>query len=176
MIFNLNHLNLENFSDMVSVTPLLMYYLLIADVLVFGSISSLKFLVSMLFVSVSTDIIKRLPYPKSLYKITRRPEGAKNCDFLSKGGICKVNAPGFPSGHMAATVFFLVLIILLYYRDYRTFSAFAKDHYRLIGFSVLFIGLMGWSRYYKKCHNMIQIVGGSLFGLGMAFLVNRYIM
>ena len=176
MIFDFNHLNLDNLSDMVSVTPLLMYFSLFYNVLVFGSAESLKFFISMLFVAVSTDVIKRLPMPKSLYKLTRRPEGAKNCDFLSKGGICKANAPGCPSGHMATTVFFLVVTMMLYSRKYSTFKAFAEVHYRLIGFSVLLILLMGWSRYYKKCHNVIQIIGGSLFGLGMAFLVNRYII
>ena len=77
---------------------------------------------------------------------------------------------------MATTVFFLVVTMMLYSRKYSTFKAFAEVHYRLIGFSVLLILLMGWSRYYKKCHNVIQIIGGSLFGLGMAFLVNRYII
>jgi len=176
MIFDYNHLNLDNLSDMVSVTPLLMYLSLFYNVLVFGSAESLKFFISILFVTVSTDVIKRIPYPKSLYKITRRPDGAKNCDFLSKNGVCKANSPGFPSGHMATTVFFLVVTLMLYSRKYKSFKIFAKVQYKLISLSVLFILLMGWARYYKKCHNIAQIIGGSLFGLGMAFLVNHYII
>ena len=176
MIFDFNHLNLDNLSDMVSVTPLLMYFSLFYNVLVFGSVESLKFAISMVFVAVSTDVIKRIPYPKSFYKITRRPEGAKNCDFLSKGGICKLNSPGFPSGHMAVTIFFLVLTMMFYSRKYKSFKTFAKVQYKLIIFSVSLIVLMGWARLYKKCHNIVQVLAGSLFGLGMAFLAGKYIL
>ena len=56
--------------------------------------------------------IKRLPYPKSLYQITRRPEGSSNCDYLSRNGPQDSDAPGFPSGHMTTIGFFAAYQIL----------------------------------------------------------------
>ena len=41
-----------------------------------------------------------------LYRITRRPKGASNTDYLSKNGEASKDAPGFPSGHMTTTAFY----------------------------------------------------------------------
>ena len=43
--------------------------------------------------------------------------------------------------------------------------------YILIFVNVLIIFLMGWARHFKKCHNIIQILGGIVLGGGLASLL-----
>ena len=52
------------------------------------------------------ELIKRIEYPRELHRLTNRPEGCFNTDFLSRNGKQPKNTPGFPSGHMAITTLF----------------------------------------------------------------------
>jgi membrane-associated phospholipid phosphatase len=93
-------------------------------------------------------------YNKSkLYNITRRPNGAKNCDLLSRNGIRPNDEGGFPSGHMNSAVFYSLFMI-----SQGNTSNAEKLFYILIPI------IMGCVRYYKKCHNLLQIIAGAVFG------------
>ena len=117
-----------------------------------------------MFTTLSTDIIKRLPYPKFLWEITRRPEGAKNTDFLSKNGLAREDAPGFPSGHMSATVY--TLGICSYFFVNNTIGHFLN---------LILIILMAWSRWYKGVHNLFQIMGGIGYGSICAYFTTMFV-
>ena len=97
--------------------------------------------------------------PNILKDLWYRPKGAKGCDFQSMKGFAPDFTPGFPSGHMATTLYITTINIL--------FSKKIKNKrlrwfFRFI--NILIIPLMAWSRYYKKCHNIIQITAGSILG------------
>lgn len=162
MIIEKKNFKVEVFSDIISSIPLCFYFTLIYLSIIktpANAILYLKIFGGLMFTTLSTDLIKRLPYPNFLWKITRRPEGAKNTDFLSKNGPAREDAPGFPSGHMSATVF--TLLICSYY--------FVETN---IGHFVNLIGilLMAWSRWYKGVHNTFQILGGIGYGSLCAYL------
>lgn len=80
-----------------------------------------------------------------------RPSGASGCDaFCLKGPVG--GAPGFPSGHMTFSSMFVMALWLRYHNPL-----------------TLWIGIpwllaMGWSRWAKRCHNIEQIVAGTLTG------------
>lgn len=98
-------------------------------------------------------------YTSGLYpNIFKRPDGANNCDICNKGGNVSMKS-GFPSGHMTTISLFTNYLLLK--KEKITF----KD---IVLYNIPCV-LVGIGRYYKKCHNIIQIVSGYLLGLGIAF-------
>ena len=71
-----------------------------------------KYSTTMLLVSYSIQLIKKIPWPEKYHKYTMRPEGAGACDYLSLKGKCSENTPGFPSGHCGTTSFFVISNIM----------------------------------------------------------------
>lgn len=162
MILEKKNFKLEHFSDIISSFPLCFYFTLIYLSIIKsrqGTLLYLKILGGLMFTTLSTDLIKRLPYPNFLWEITRRPEGAKNTDFLSKNGLSRKDAPGFPSGHMSSTVF--ILLISSYY--------FVETNIGHL-LNLLIILLMAWSRWFKGVHNIFQILGGIGYGSLCAYV------
>jgi len=87
-----------------------------------------------------------------------RPFKATECDIYTKNGECG-GQPGFPSGHVAVMVMF---------------TTFTHLYNRSIGFTLLnsiMTILISWSRYSKKCHNALQIIGGAFLGFVNGFIV-----
>lgn len=156
--------NLITLADYISVLPIAFYAGSIYNLTKSPNNETLKYFLGIFASTLSSDVIKRLPYPESLYKMSRRPEGAENCDYLAKSGPAKRDAPGFPSGHMTTTSFFAM---------YKAMEN-TKNAPLLLLLSTIVIG-MSWSRYYKKCHTITQILGGITLGAGSAFIIKKYI-
>jgi membrane-associated phospholipid phosphatase len=172
MIADIGHLDLNNLADLISVAPISFFMGTAYTSIVNVDIDSFKFLMGLLTATLSSDVLKRIPYPDALYQITRRPEGASNCDYLSKNGPASKNAPGFPSGHMTTTGFFATYIIL---KTELSFTELTTKQKPLIFVSVSLILAMSWARYYKKCHNLTQIIGGIVWGSLVGYLWHTYI-
>jgi membrane-associated phospholipid phosphatase len=167
MILEKKNFKIDALSDIISSIPLTFYFTLIYLSIIHEYPNNLIYLIifaGLMFTTITTDIIKRLPYPIFLWNITRRPEGAKNTDFLSKNGPAKKDAPGFPSGHMSATTF--TLLICSYY--------FVKTPVGHITNITIIIAMM-WSRWYKGVHNLFQIIGGIGYGSLCAYLTTLLI-
>ena len=162
MILDKHNFKVEVVSDIVSSIPLSFYFVLFYLSIIKtapDNLFYLKLFGGLIFTTLTSDFIKRLPYPKFLWDITRRPKNAQNTDYLSKNGpVCK-DAPGFPSGHMSSTVF--TLAICSYY-----FVETNIGHLVNIGF----ISLMAWSRWFKCAHNIFQILGGTAYGFLCSYL------
>ena len=144
-----NDKNILYIADVISIGPLA-----ILLVLFYTSINNFRLkefilAIILIFLNCVVTFIKKLPYPESLYKITRRPEKSFNCDYLSRNGKQSKDAPGFPSGHMTSVAFFAVYQIMNGYS---------------IHANVLIVLLTGWARWYKNNHNILQIVVGTIFG------------
>ena len=172
MIADIGHLDLNNLADLISVAPISFFMGTAYTSIVNLDIESFKFLMGLLTATLSSDVLKRIPYPDALYQITRRPEGASNCDYLSKNGPASKNAPGFPSGHMTTTGFFATYIIL---KTELSFTELTTKQKPLIFVSVSLILAMSWARYYKKCHNITQIIGGIVWGSLVGYLWYTYV-
>ena len=132
--------------DFISLTPILMtiYSVLIRDYkLVFGIIVA----------TLSQMSIKKLT--KTLNKdIFLRPKEACNCSSFNNGGYVGLE-PGFPSGHVTLTTFFVNYMYFKKYNGYLFALAF-------LNFIPLIIGI---SRYEKKCHNIYQTLAGYMLGI-----------
>lgn len=81
-----------------------------------------------------------------------RPTGATGCDVFCMGGAVG-GEPGMPSGHVATATMFVTYVWLQNGSPW-----------------VLVLGLpwcvaMAWSRWWKRCHNVPQLVGGTLVGV-----------
>ena len=155
--------NIPNLADYISVLPVAFYAGAFYELVKAPNSETLKYFLGITASTIASDIIKRLPYPESLYKLSRRPEGAENCDYLSKMGPAKKEAPGFPSGHMTTTAFFAA---------YKAMDN--MENAPLLALLTAIVISMSWSRYYKKCHTVLQIIGGITLGGGSAFLIKNY--
>lgn len=167
MILEKKNFKIDAFSDIISSIPLTFYFTLVYLSIINEYPNNRIYLIlfgGLMFTTLTTDMIKRLPYPNFLWNITRRPDGAKNTDFLSKNGPAREDAPGFPSGHMSATVF--TLLICSYY-----FVKTPAGH--ITNLTIIF--LMAWSRWYKGVHNIFQIIGGIGYGSLCAYLTTLLI-
>ena len=162
MIADKKNFRLDGISDVISSLPICFYFILIYLSIIKSAPASLLYLKifgGLMFTTLTTDFIKRLPYPNFLWEITRRPKGAKNTDFLSKNGPARKDAPGFPSGHMTSTVY--TLGMCSYY--------FVETNIGHL-INLLIVLLMSWSRWYKGVHNIFQIIGGIGYGSLCSYL------
>lgn len=159
------------FFDYISTIPLWIYGGLTYQSLLHRETKYIFFALYILVADTLVYLIKHIPYPENsyLYKITRRPEGAKQCDYLSRNNMYTNKSPGFPSGHMTTTTLFCVSQML------KAYSTQIKQNTSYIyGIHVTIIILMGLARYYKKCHSILQILSGCVLGGVMAWLYHLY--
>jgi membrane-associated phospholipid phosphatase len=91
-----------------------------------------------------------------------RPKGANNCNLWCSDGN-QDGKPGMPSSHSAEVSFFAGF----YFQQ--TTNIYIR------GMLVLYAMLVMLSRYTKKCHNIYQIVTGSLLGIILSILVVWYL-
>ena len=156
--------------DYISVVPLFYFFYLGYNFIIHMNFSDLFLIVWLGLSLFLSESIKLLNYPKSLNWLIKRPNGSFNTDILSRDGIS--TSPGFPSSHMTTTSFFCVYIILRHYY-YKN-----KNIVKISLFNILLILLMGLARYYKKAHNIYQILAGILLGSILsivAFKINKKI-
>jgi len=97
--------------------------------------------------------LSRRVFPKK--GVFLRPSDAINCNLFNRGGNY-ANRIGMPSGHMALTTFVISSLIYVFNPSYSV---------ALLG--VIIIILMGFSRYFRKCHNMYQVIAGAVLGLSL---------
>lgn len=127
------------------------FYPLIAFILT-RKLEYLFICIGILIVRYSTEFIRELISKISKNPIFYRPHGCKNCGLLNTQ--TDPNGPAFPSGHVGMTTF--LVIALLYVTKNTNLIAYIL--------ATTYIILMGYSRYYKKCHNIPQIIAGVLHG------------
>lgn len=93
----------------------------------------------------------------------KRPTGATACDALARGGSVS-GAPGFPSGHAAASAAFWMGAWLLAPAEWRP-TILAMGTAATVG--------MGWARMTKKCHTGLQVIAGTLLGMLVSVILVR---
>lgn len=95
--------------------------------------------------------------------IFKRPLGARDCNLFNCGGNAE-HCSGFPSGHVASITLLMEMLLL---RNNKT------DLYNNIIYHIPIV-LTAYSRYMKKCHNIIQIFAGYLLGYCVAKILHTY--
>ena len=114
------------------------------------------------FVHVGLKVLS-FKYWAERFDFVKRPRGALNCDMLCRGGDAS-GRPGFPSGHMSTAAFFCVFIGLL------VWNRALPQKYLVVACGCLYIVATGIARYKKRCHNIVQIIAGTLLGGLMAVI------
>ncbi len=87
-----------------------------------------------------------------------RPAGARDCDTWNRNGP-QGGAPGFPSGHCATAAAFWSAAVLLT-GDWRVGVA-----------GCVAVVAMIWARLNKRCHTLLQTIGGTVLGAGVATIL-----
>ena len=180
---DINQTNLPNkknsLADFLSILPLLiiiyytldLFYSFFDNGLIDSNYSKIfkksKYVFGLLYVTSSIQLFKYIiPYPKKWHKITMRPEGACDCDYLSSKGIIK-NRCGMPSGHMGTTTFFAISNVLYIIKKNNS-NLFVRNI--MVISNILFVIMMGWARMIKHCHNLPQVSLGTLYGGVVSYL------
>jgi membrane-associated phospholipid phosphatase len=111
--------------------------------------------VTVILAAVGVEWLKHVVIWAGAGAWSRRPVGARDCDLWCVGGPVG-GAPGFPSGHMTTATLLVTGLWLI------TRSPVVM----LVG--VPWTLAMAWARWVKRCHSVVQIVGGALVGFGAA--------
>jgi len=136
--------------DFISLSPILFFIYSIFN-------KEYKLVIGMSLLTIIQLFIKN--FTRHFYKqIFLRPNDACNCNSFNTGGFVGLE-PGFPSGHVTLTSFFV---------NYMYFKKYPNDFFALsfLNFIPIIIGI---SRYEKKCHNIYQIFAGYI--LSIIFLI-----
>ena len=139
--------------DIISVAVLLFYVGSLMAYVVTRDVYYISLCIASLIVDITTKIIKIQTGGDGNFG---RPNVATNCDIFCRNGPVG-GAPGFPSGHMAVTAFFLGALAIRY-----------RSAWILLG-----IIPMALARYHKGCHTWIQIFAGTLLGFVSAIAFHR---
>lgn len=118
-----------------------------------GSWQYIYMVVGNLLADYATKIMKDVTRSSTI-QVLKRPAAATNCDIFCRNGACG-GRPGFPSGHMAITGFFVAYIFFM--NEFNNAGLF-------LSFAITIVVLMAMARYYKSCHNLLQIVTGTTWG------------
>jgi len=136
--------------DFISLSPILFFVYSFFN-------KEYKLIIGMTLLTIIQMLIKN--FTRGFYKdVFLRPDNACNCSSFNNGGFVGLE-PGFPSGHVTLTSFFV---------NYMYFKKYPNDMFALsfLNFIPLIIGI---SRYEKKCHNIYQIIAGYI--LSIVFLI-----
>ena len=166
---------LKNIAIFISVLPLIILIFLIGKFSVNNLLNKCNNkeiinLFGIIFSTISVQFIKKIKWPEYLHRFTIRPKGACDCDYLSIKGLCPDNTPGFPSGHMSTTSYFVVNNILNLLSGENKYENKHKKLYIIV--NILFLLSMGWARMYKKCHSLLQVIAGTLYGGSISYFIN----
>lgn len=161
-------ISLLNFAEYISLIPfiywcfLYIYYFLYSLNIV-PFIFSIKYIFGFTTIVFLSERLKKIVF-KKLQPISKRPKEACGCDFFSLRGDVG-GKPGLPSTHMAIVSYFSFFNMMI-------ISKYTSQKNSIIFYSLnlAFLLLTGWSRYYKKCHNIEQIIAGTLLGSIYAYL------
>ncbi len=93
--------------------------------------------------------------------IAARPAAATACDLFCVGPPVG-GKEGMPSGHMATATFFVSAMY-----------SHTENNIWVLVVGIPWIVAMAWSRWFKSCHNVWQLVAGALLGLLAAWLADR---
>ena len=171
---------LDLIAKIISVLPFFFFILLgfLNAYLLFTDLNKFKrlflYMLGILSATIFSESIKKgITPPDFLKPYWYRPKGAKGCDYLSIKGYAPDFTPGFPSGHMSTTSYFVS------YNIYNLLNKPNSNNRNLHIFgNVLLLIVMGWARMQKKCHTFIQVAGGTIFGslIGYVFYTfDKYI-
>ena len=166
------------FTDYTSALPIAFIFTNIVEAANSGNYLEMSLLIfTMLIADASTFTIKKWSKnaPKTLDFLLNRPSGACNTDILSRNGPKPINTPGFPSGHMTLTSVFAVYRLLRLYRQQGSIKQVLRKNTVEVLLYVAVIVAMGYARWYKRCHNIYQIVAGFLFGSIFAFVLDKIV-
>ena len=105
-------------------------------------------------------------------KMTRRP-GVSKCDLLSQE-VCTTKDPGFPSGHMTVTTFFIAAMIRHEMRQKKiSFRTYLETHpWQALIHAVVWVA-MAMARIQKKAHTEVQVFAGTILGLAVYFVMEK---
>ena len=162
--------------DYFSMVPILVYFSGIYAGVYFNILpEALSFTFFSFLNDQSTKLLKSIPYPDFMWDITRRPEGAYNTDYFSRNGPASKDAPGFPSGHMTMASVFSVYRLLRLYRKQGSIMLVFKNNTMEALLYVAIIIAMAYARWYKRCHNIVQIIAGFILGSVFAFVLDKIV-
>ena len=124
-----------------------------------GAITSLKNTTR--YMTVSVVLFGVIIGSKLLKQIIKdpRPAGAMNCNIQNSGGSAK-GEYGMPSEHMAVSSYMILSTLFISTKNPVIWSL-----------GITWLSAIGWARYAKHCHSLAQVIGGTVYGSGVALIL-----
>jgi membrane-associated phospholipid phosphatase len=110
-------------------------------------------------VDVTTQLLKTFLGNYISASILHRPDKNAKCSMLNRNSNEKWGTFAIPSGHMTSVVIFAIAFVFIFQNNFVVLTG------------ILYIVLMAFARYYKKCHNLLQIIAGILYGSLLGFVI-----
>ena len=149
--------------DIISLAvPLLIELVLLVSIF-FKNGVLLTIVIVSIFVSLSSELFKKIIGHFFDHDCLLRPNNGM-CTYctLFNGETLSENEIGFPSSHMSTATF---ISLSLSYFVCMSLEVTITVKILLYSLAVLFIGIVGLSRYKKRCHNIVQILAGFVYGI-----------
>lgn len=140
----------------------------------FGTPSSLAAIFACVGMGLVQSVIflsRRLPR-SAVPPVFIRPAGAANCSLLNRGGSYEGRI-GMPSGHAMTAAYLATLGAFLFLSSCERSGARTSSHLAAMTWSVAaaVTALVCASRVVRGCHNVPQVVVGTVLGIGAACAV-----
>ena len=142
--------------DLISNSVNLLYFIPLVLYFYTGNLIHLQGLLGLIAMPIITEFIKY--YIVGYMSV--RPSGAYDCNTFANDGY-QGGKPGMPSSHSGQASYFAGFYWQL------------TDNFYIRLALILYTLLIVMSRYYKRCHNISQIVIGLLIGLCVSYFVVR---
>ena len=143
-----------NFQDFISSSILIVYMI---PIVLYGMTHKSYHIIAFIGTLAATAISECIKHI-FIKEVSPRPQGAMNCNVMCTNGN-QEGKPGMPSSHATTVAFFAVY----YFRHTQNIYLRAI----LIGYALLVM----MSRYYKRCHSLLQLMMGALLGGSMGVLL-----
>ena len=153
------YVKIKSIWDFISATILLSNYIILYE-----SFNGNIELPLGVIITLSLERLGKIITGKWYPPIFARPTGACDCSIFNDGGPVE-GTPGFPSGHVAMAAYFAYIMVFKYF----------ENSYLNLSIATLFPIIIGMSRYYKRCHNIYQILAGWVLGTSIAYLIKIYL-
>lgn len=155
-----------NLLEVISTSVIMLYAFPFILYIETANIKWLWFFIGMMVSGIASLVVKALALP--LGGLFLRPVGAGSCGlFCSTNNVSNaLPRAGFPSGHMTAVAFFFTMYYLLIHPARRTWNV----NIGIAAVASVYIACMAVARYYTRCHNILQIIVGVVFGSGFGLV------
>lgn len=103
-----------------------------------------------------------------LLNLVRRPDYAKNCNMINRGGDISIHKSGMPSGHSTVAGFMFATVLMESIQRYKDSKHIPVS---LLLYTFIIAVLIPLARTDLECHTGVQVISGLILGFVLAIVL-----